>query len=416
MWENLSADEQRLLAALDAQAEELYGLLAALVRAPSVNPPGDTRAPVAVARDWLAARGIVAEVLGSAPERPSMIARCAFGEAGQAGPRLLFLSHLDTVPLGDATGWTVDPFGAVVRDGRMWGRGAADAKGSAAPMLLALSALAAAAPPLRGSLAVALVADEETGGAGAQYLLDRGALTAHGVVVGETTNNEVAIAEKGVAWLRLVTRGRTAHASVPHAGVNAAAQLVRWLARVEQNVATRLPERRHPLVSPPSLSLSTLAGGVASNVVPDRAEAVVDRPTLPGETLVGARAEILAEAAPLQADDPAIQPAVEVMVWAEPFETAPDAAIVRAALAARRTLGLSAAPVGYQQASDGRFFGARGVPTLVLGPGVAEGTHVPDESVPLAQVVEAAKLYALTALRYLAAAGPGTSPPGARPD
>jgi succinyl-diaminopimelate desuccinylase len=140
---------------------------------------------------------------------------------------------------------------------------------------------------------------------------------------------------------------------------------------------------------------------VAPNMVPDRAEAVIDRRTLPGETLDAARAELLAEAAALQADEPSMQAAVDVLVWADPFETAENAAIVQAALAARRALGLGARPVGYQQASDGRFFGAHGIPTLVLGPGVAEGTHVPDESVPLTQLVEAAKLYALIACYYL---------------
>jgi acetylornithine deacetylase/succinyl-diaminopimelate desuccinylase family protein len=314
----------------------------------------------------------------------------------------VFLSHLDTVPLGSAESWSVDPFGADVREGRLWGRGAADAKGSAAAMLLALSALASIAVPLRGSVAVALAADEETGGAGAEHLIDRGLLAADAVVVGETTDNQVALAEKGVAWLRLSTRGRTAHASVPRAGVNAATHLVRWLEEVDRAITTRLVERQHPLVSPPTLNLSTIAAGVAPNVVPDRAEAVVDRRTLPGETLQTVREELMAVAHHLRRADASFQPELETIVWAEPFETRADAPVVAAALAARRALGLAAAPVGYQQASDGRFFGARGVPTIVLGPGVAEGTHVPDESVSLAQVVEAAKIHALTALRFLA--------------
>jgi acetylornithine deacetylase/succinyl-diaminopimelate desuccinylase-like protein len=140
---------------------------------------------------------------------------------------------------------------------------------------------------------------------------------------------------------------------------------------------------------------------VAPNVVPDACEAVVDRRTLPHETLEGVRAELLAEAAALRRRDATIEAAVETLVWAEPFETPPDAPLVQAALAARRALGLPAAPVGYQQASDGRFFGARGIPTLILGPGQAEGTHVPNESVPLAQVVEAARLHVLTAYHLL---------------
>jgi succinyl-diaminopimelate desuccinylase len=188
---------------------------------------------------------------------------------------------------------------------------------------------------------------------------------------------------------------------VPHAGVNAATHLVRWLDRIERRVAARLPERQHPLVSPPSLTLSGLSGGVAPNVVPDACEAVVDRRTLPHETVDGVRAELLAEAAALRRRDATVEATVETIVWAEPFETPADAALVRAALAAREALGLSAAPVGYQQASDGRFFGARGTPTLILGPGQAEGTHVPNESVPLAQAVEATRLHVLTAFYLL---------------
>jgi succinyl-diaminopimelate desuccinylase len=388
-----------LLAAVEARAGELYDLLAELVRAPSTNPPGDTRAAAAVASTYLASGGLDARQLGAAPERPSVIATL-----DGAAPRLLFLSHLDTVPLGSPDAWQVAPFGAEVRDGRLYGRGAADAKASAAAMLLALRVLATATPQC--GVALALVADEETGGAGVRYLLEQGLLAADAVVVGETTANEVAIAEKGAVWLKLHTWGRTAHASVPQAGINAAQRLVRWLDRLERYLAPRLAERRHPLVPPPSLTLTLLAGGVAPNVVPDHCEAVLDRRTLPGETLEAVRAELLGEAAALEQDDPAWRATVEVLVWAEPFETPAEAGVVQAALAARRRLGLAAAPVGYLQASDGRFFGARGVPTIILGPGRAEDTHVPDESVALEQVLEAAKLYVLLAHELAARSAP----------
>jgi succinyl-diaminopimelate desuccinylase len=247
--ESLDAVEARLVAAVDARADELVELLCALVRAPSINPPGDTRAAVGVAAAYLERAGAAPRVQGESDERPSVVA-----EVGRGEPRLLFLSHLDTVPLGSADAWSVDPLGGAVRDGRVWGRGAADAKGSAAAMLVAIRVLGEVVPGLRGRATVALVADEETGGAGARYLLDRGQLAADAVVVGETTDNQVAVAEKGVAWLRLSTRGRTVHASVPDAGVNAAVHLVRWLARLERELVPRVRARRHALVSPPSLS------------------------------------------------------------------------------------------------------------------------------------------------------------------
>src|SRR4051794_21315505 len=190
--DDLTVDERRLIDAIDARADELVALLHDLVRAPSVNPPGDTRAAAQVVTAWLDQHGLASEVMGSAPDRPSVVARLPLGAPRQVRddgvPHLLFLSHLDTVPLGDAAGWSADPHAGEVRDGRLWGRGASDAKGSAAPMLLALSALATAALSLRGAVSVGLVADEETGGAGAQYLLAQGTLHAAAVVVGETTD------------------------------------------------------------------------------------------------------------------------------------------------------------------------------------------------------------------------------------
>jgi acetylornithine deacetylase/succinyl-diaminopimelate desuccinylase family protein len=393
-----------LLAAVDARQEELVRLLGDLVRAASLNPPGDTRAPARVALDHLEQAGVPARAIGSAADRPSVLAG---SEA--ASVDLLLLSHLDTVPLGDPDAWSHEPFGAGIHAGRLYGRGAADAKGSAAAMLLALRVLGEHAPELAKRVRLALVADEETGGAGAEYLLSQGRLEAANVVVGETSDNEVAIAEKGVAWLRLTTQGRTAHASIPASGINAAEALVRWLAELDGSVARSLAARRHPLLSPPTLTLTSLTAGVATNVVPDQAQAILDRRTLPDETLAAVEGEMLAAA-----DRAGTDFGLDVLVWAAPFETPPDTSLVQAALAARRGLDLPAATVGYRQASDGRFFGARGIPTIVLGPGLAQDTHVPDESVPLQQVVEAAKLYLLTAWNLFAHA-PADRPGPQRP-
>jgi acetylornithine deacetylase/succinyl-diaminopimelate desuccinylase family protein len=383
-----------LLAAIDARHEELVRLLGDLVRATSVNPPGDTCAAAQVALDYLQLANVPARAIGSAGDRPSVLAG-----SEDASVDLLLLSHLDTVPLGDLDAWSQEPFGASIHDGRLYGRGAADAKGSAAAMLLAQRILGEHAPELAKRVRLALVADEETGGAGAEFLLSRGLLETTNVVVGETSDNEVAVAEKGVAWLRLTARGRTAHASIPTSGINAAEALVRWLAELDGSVARSLAARHHPLLSPPTLAVTSLTAGVAPNVVPDQAQAVLDRRTLPDETLAVVEGEIRAAADRVGADA-----ALEVLVWAAPFETLADTSLVQAALAARRGLGLPAATVGYRQASDGRFFGARGIPTIVLGPGLAQETHVPDESVPLRQVLEAAKLYVLTACNLLGSA------------
>jgi succinyl-diaminopimelate desuccinylase len=386
-----------LLAGIEHRRASLVGLLAALVRAPSANPPGDTRKVAEVVTARLRDAAVDFQVLADEPRKPNVVARIGAGR-----PQVLFLSHMDTVPPGDPRAWRHDPYGAEVVGTRMYGRGAADAKASVAAMLTAVEALAAAMP-LRGTLVFAAVSDEEVGGVkGTEFLVDRGLLRADQVVVGELTGNRVAVAEKGLLWVRLVTHGRAAHASTPWEGSNAISHMVRILRAVEEQVGARLRGLSHPLVPPPSLSIGTIRGGVATNIVPDWCEATLDRRTLPDESVAAALAEIERVVAELRAADPSLQVDVEVLQSGAPIETPVDSPLVLAAREAARRLHLPDAPVGYPQASDGRFFAERGIPTILFGPGEPEVSHAPDESVDLHQVVVAAQFFALLGQMLLA--------------
>jgi succinyl-diaminopimelate desuccinylase len=308
---------------------------------------------------------------------------------------------MDTVPAGNPKAWRHDPFGAEIAGARMYGRGAADAKASLVAMIAAMEALTSVLP-LRGTLTLSAVSDEEIGGIkGTEYLVDRGLLTPDHVVVGEITENRLAVAEKGVLWLRVVTHGRAAHGSTPWEGSNAIAQMLRVLAAIDQRVGSRLASRQHPLVPPASLSIGTIRGGVATNVVPDWCEATLDRRTLPSESITEAVSEVERVIADLQREDPTLQADVEVLQAGPPIETPLDAPLVRTAQAVALELDLPDEVVGYQQASDGRFFAERGVPTVLFGPGDPDVAHTPDESVDLNDVITAARFYALLGLRLL---------------
>src|SRR5262249_7591111 len=156
--------------------------------------------------------------------RPNVVARL---EGSPAGPHLLFDGHLDVVPAGN--GWSQDPYTATVRDGRLIGRGAADMKGGIAAMVAAAEAVRQAGMPLRGTLTLAMVADEEEGGAGTRALLDDG-LEATWAIVPEPTELRPVVAHKGSANLHIRLRGVPAHASTPEQGVNAIEQAMRVLA------------------------------------------------------------------------------------------------------------------------------------------------------------------------------------------
>jgi len=388
--------DHAVLESIERRRPSIIGLLAALVRADSANPPGDTRKVADIIAARLRDTSIDFQVLADETRKPNVIARLGGGR-----PEVLFTSHMDTVPAGNPKAWRHEPYGAEVVGTRMYGRGAADAKASLVAMIAAMEALTTVLP-LRGTLTLTAVSDEEIGGVkGTEYLVDRGLLVPDHVVVGEITENRLATAEKGVLWLRLVTHGRAAHGSTPWEGSNAISQMVRVLAAVEQRVGARLAGLRHPLVPPPSLSVGTIRGGVATNVVPDWCEATIDRRTLPSESIPEAVSEVERIIADLQREDPAIQADVEVLQAGPPVETPLDAPLVRTAQAVARELHLPDEVVGYHQASDGRFFAERGIPTVLFGPGDPNVAHTPDESVDLNDVITAARFYALLGQRLL---------------
>lgn len=398
MSTSLSPAERRLLATVESLRDELRGFLRILVQSESVNPPGNTRAAASVTAEMLRSFADEVREVGPEAEIPSLLAWLNRGR----GPQLLFNSHLDTVPIGDRSNWEHDPFSGEIVDGKLYGRGSADAKGCLAPMIIAGKALARSGLALDGTLVINPVSDEEVGGLrGTKWIVDKALVAPDAVVIGEITTNRVAIAHKGVIWFRLVTHGRTAHASTPWEGVSAISHMVSVLNRIQSELAPALAQRSHPLTPPPSFNIGMISGGVKANVVADRCEVELDRRILPTETVEDATAEVGAIVESVRQEIPELDAEIEVLLTGDPLETGEKETIVQTALSASLALGLPGTPVGYQQASDGRFFSARGIPTILIGPGIPEVAHTPDEHVALEDVYQAAKLFALVAYRML---------------
>jgi len=309
---------------------------------------------------------------------------------------------MDTVPIGDRSQWTHDPLGAEMEGDALYGRGSADAKGSLAAILGAARLLAEEGIPLKGELVVTAVSDEEVGGAkGTQTLLSEGHVRPDYAVIGEITNNHLAVAEKGVINFELVTRGRTAHASTPWAGVNAIGKMLPLLQEVDRALREQCASGSHPLTPPASYNIGVIEGGVKINVVPDTCRVCIDRRTLPGESIdaaIEALADVVREC---EARDPELVAELTVLRTGTAFETPADCLLVQRGQHVLRELGLADALVGYEQASDGRFFAEQGIPTVILGPGSPQQAHTPDEHIDTREVVAAAKLYALLAADLL---------------
>ncbi len=372
--------------------------LRALVRLDSVNPSlsdtgGGEAAIGAYVAGALGAAGL--EVRTHEPQRGrvSVVGRLA----GKSGGRSLMLNaHLDTVGVEGMA----NPFGAEIRDGRLYGRGAYDMKGSLAACIAAAKALADAGAPFRGEILVAAVADEEYASLGTADLVDR--YRVDGAIVTEPTALEICLAHKGFIWLEVETVGRAAHGSQFGVGIDANMRMGRFLAaldRLERELRAREP---HPLVGPPSLHAATLSGGTGLSTYAGRCRLQIERRTVPGETAEQVVAEVQAIADRLAAEDPSNRATVRPMLVREPFEVAPDAPVVGALeAAALEVLGRRPRRVGESPWMDSALLAGAGVETVVFGPAGA-GAHAAEEWVDLESVVRLGDVLAATALRYCA--------------
>ena len=371
--------------------EAIAELAADLVRIPSVNPSlapdeGNGEAAIAAfARDWLSARGVSAWLEPVAAGRLNTVA-----EVGGEGPTLVLCAHLDTV----GTAGMSAPFAPERRDGRLYGRGAYDMKGSVAAVMAALVALAGR--PLGGRVLAALVADEEHASLGAQAFL--AAQRADACILTEPSEGELVLAHKGFAWFELTCHGRAAHGSrwdLGESAIAAAARLVGAADRFDREV---LRERRHPLVGPASLHAATIAGGSGWSTYAERCVVRLERRTLPGEEAESVRREIEELAATGGA-----RTEVECVLERRPMvcdRQAPIARAVRAAVAA--VSGRTPREIGVGYWMDAALFAEAGIPTVDFGPSGA-GAHEAVEWVDVASLAETARVLVAAAERFCAA-------------
>jgi acetylornithine deacetylase len=368
----------------------ILDLLQELIRIPSVNPtlvPDEGRGEAAVAafaRDWLAQQGMRAWLEEAAPGRPNAVAEVGDGN----GPTLVFCAHLDTV---GTAGMTIPPFNPRHEQGRVFGRGSYDMKGSAAAVMSAAAALAGTG--LRGRVLVALVADEEYASVGASDFVQRH--QADACILTEPSEGQLILGHKGFVWAELVTSGRAAHGSRWDLGVSAIGKMGRIITALEQFDREVLRKRVHPLVGPASMHCALIQGGAGLSTYAPECRLKVERRTLPGETpeqvvrelagvarQVGEEAEVrcLFDRSPLLCD-----------------REAPVARCLRDAVSA--VTGRPPAEAGVAYWMDAAIFATAGIPTVNYGPSGA-GAHEAVEWVDLDSVVTSAQIFDEAARRF----------------
>jgi acetylornithine deacetylase len=377
--------------------DRLLDLARHLIAIPTENPPGQEQEAAEFLADYFADNGWSVERSEPRPERPNVVVRI---QGREPGPHLLFDGHIDVVPAGD--GWSGDPYAPLISDGRLIGRGAADMKGGVAAMIAAAEAIQRADLPLHGSLTLAVVADEEEGGAGTRHLVQSG-LRATWAIVPEPTELRPVIAHKGSASLKVRVQGVAAHASTPDQGVNAVRKAALLIGDLEA-LTQRLKSRRHELLGTPTLTVCGIHGGFNDYTVPAACTLLFNRRVLPAETADQVLAEVQAVIEERTRLDPLFAAVAEVAAFTPAMETDAFSAVVLALRSATQQVrGADPGTAGWSATSDGSILTHEAqIPTVIFGPGsIAHDAHRPDESVAVSDLTQCARIFASTIAQLL---------------
>lgn len=420
----MSADlSARLLAEVTARREDLVALTRALIRIPTLNPPGALYRDICDLLDRrLLKSGFHTELIraegavGDSDRHPrwNIVAR---REGSGPGQCVHFNSHIDVVEVGH--GWTVDPFGGEVKDGRVYGRGACDMKGGLAASIVAAEAFIAVCPEYAGAIEISGTADEESGGfGGVAYLAEKGYFSpdrVQHVIIPEPLNKDrICLGHRGVWWAEIETLGEIAHGSMPFLGDCAVRHMGAVVAEMEKSLFPALAQKRTDMPVVPegakqsTLNINSIHGGepeqdmdytgLPSPCVPDRCRMVIDRRFLIEEDIREVEQEVREVLERVRAGRAGFDYTIKAIHSVEPTMTERDAPVVGAVAGAVETVfGREAqyvvSPGTYDQKHIDRI--GRLKNCIAYGPGILDLAHKPDEYVGIDDMVESAQVMAL---------------------
>lgn len=416
-----AADIDRVLTAVDDAADEIVGFTADLIRIPTINPPGEAYEECArfigdrLQQCTLDVEYHAADGLPEHTPRHPRINVVGARRGRSARPALHLNGHFDVVPPG--AGWTVDPFAGLVRDGRIYGRGACDMKAGLAAAVYAVEAIRRAGIQLERTVEISGTVDEESGGfAGVALLAQRGRIARSRqdyVIIPEPFHiDRICIGHRGVYWFELMTHGRIAHGSMPFLGVNAVAHMAMLLERIERELVPSLATRttampvvpdlaRHPTLNINAIGGGQQVDGLQTPCVADVCRAVFDRRFLVEEGFDAVKAEIRSLLDRAAADIPGLACDLRDLMVVHPVRT-PEGSPLVAALersieqVTGRTPARVASPGTYDHKHVDRI---AGIPHCVAyGPGILDLAHQPDEWCGVGDLVDATKVLALSIL------------------
>lgn len=327
-------------------------LLCDLIRAKTVNPPGDEHIAAKVVRKRLSKIGVKCKAYEKKKRRTNLIAKVG----DERGRKVLISTHLDVVPAGD--GWDTDPFEPVVKDGILYGRGASDDKGQATAALLVLDCLKSIEKRLKNQYIFVFAADEEQGSSlGLHHLLKENIISPDLAIIPDVCGamKKITIAEKGVLNLKITANGKQSHGSTPHKGVSAIACMSKFIAKLEHHI---LKHSLHKYLSRPTINFGTIKGGSAPNIVAGSCELIVNIRYLPSQDAGSIIAELK------KISERFGEFSFEKLVDIPPTEIDDSHMLVETIRKVAERHGIKAKPYGMSGATDTKAFVMKGIPAV----------------------------------------------------
>lgn len=412
---------EQLFRAIDDRRDELVALTADLIRFPTVNPPGEAYTPCAeFIANRLRKRRFETQLIrgqdtpGDSDRYPRTNVVARFDGRGH-GPTVHFNSHIDVVEAGE--GWTVDPYAGVVKDGRVYGRGACDMKGGLAASIIAAEVFMDVYPDFPGAIEISGTVDEESGGfGGVAYLASKGFFSkprVDHVIIPEPLNKDrICLGHRGVWWAEIETKGRIAHGSMPFLGDSAIRHMGAVLHAFEEELFPALDRKQTQMPVVPegarrsTMNINSIHGGQTEDFFPglpspnvaDTCRTVIDRRFLLEESIDQVKGEVTSILDRLKRERPKFDYSIRDLMEVQPTMTERDAPVVTAvAEGIREIFGKEPdyviSPGTYDQKHVARIGHLHDC--IAYGPGILDLAHQPDEWVGIDDMVESAKVVAV---------------------
>jgi len=395
---------------VEEDKQDLVDFTRKLIQVRSVNPPGDYDEMAKIMEKAYKDVGLLTKVLTASAEkikhlgltypRPCVV---GFKKGAQKKPVLCIETHQDVVSAGDPKLWKFSPFKAVVRNSKIWGRGACDAKCHLASALFAAKAVIDTGVELRGSLMLAATVDDEIAAwPGMGFLIDEGLKSINWplpdmVICGEPTGlMNLCGSFKGRIWLEITTEGRSAHGGRPHIGVNAIDKMTKVFSAMKQ-----LKLKDHQLHGKETMNLGFIRGGHEINVVPSYCKAGFDIRIVPPHTTQRVKKFFENTIEKIREADPELKANIQILNDREAFEVSEDHQLVRIVKWAANCLGFKTKYSGVLSSGDLYYVLKKGIPGVMIGAGSMDRIHKENEYVGIDELVNETKLYALAILKTL---------------